>query len=305
MTAPGRVATTTATATTDLVIGGMTCGACVKRVEKGLAKLEGVAAVVNLATGTARVTHPPAYPVSDLVAAVERCGFTAEPPAPPGVEEEPEDERREHRDREAAGEAEQRRRLWITVALSVPVLVLSMVPALQFDHWQWLCFALAAPVVFWSTWPCHVKAVRGLRYAASTMDTLVSLGTVAAFAWSTYALFLGGAGVPGMTMPFSLLPSPSADVAHVYLEAAVAVPMFVLTGRYLEARAKRGAGAALRSLAGLAAKDVAVRSGTSGVNGASRWSSCASARSSSCGPGRGSPRTAWSSRAVRRSTCRW
>ncbi|URN16527.1 heavy metal translocating P-type ATPase [Streptomyces sudanensis] len=264
MTAPGRVATTTATATTDLVIGGMTCGACVKRVEKGLAKLEGVAAVVNLATGTARVTHPPAYPVSDLVAAVERCGFTAEPPAPPGVEEEPEDERREHRDREAAGEAEQRRRLWITVALSVPVLVLSMVPALQFDHWQWLCFALAAPVVFWSTWPCHVKAVRGLRYAASTMDTLVSLGTVAAFAWSTYALFLGGAGVPGMTMPFSLLPSPSADVAHVYLEAAVAVPMFVLTGRYLEARAKRGAGAALRSLAGLAAKDVAVRSGTSG-----------------------------------------
>ncbi|MCQ0023172.1 heavy metal translocating P-type ATPase [Streptomyces somaliensis DSM 40738] len=258
MTAPGPVAA--ATTTTDLVVGGMTCAACVNRVEKGLARLEGVAAVVNLATGTARVTHPPTYTVPDLIAAVERSGFTAEPPAPPGAAEEAEAVRRERRDQEAAAEdAAQRRRLWITVALSVPVLALSMVPALQFDNWQWLCFALTGPVVFWSTWPCHVKAVRGLRHAASTMDTLVSLGTIAAFAWSTYALFLGGAGAPGMTMPFSLLPSPSTEVAHVYLEAAVAVPVFVLTGRYLEARAKRGTGAALRSLAELAAKDVAVR----------------------------------------------
>ncbi|URM91007.1 heavy metal translocating P-type ATPase [Streptomyces sp. MRC013] len=263
MTAPGPVAA--ATTTTDLVIGGMTCAACVNRVEKGLAGLKGVTAVVNLATGTARVTHPPTYTVPDLIAAVERSGFTAEPPAPPRAAEEPEAARRERRDREeAAEEAAQRRRLWVTVALSAPVLVLSMVPALQFDNWQWLCFALTGPVVFWSTWPCHVKAVRGLRHAASTMDTLVSLGTIAAFAWSTYALFLGGAGTPGMTMPFSLLPSPSTDVAHVYLEAAVAVPMFVLTGRYLEARAKRGTGAALRSLAELAAKDVAVRCGQSG-----------------------------------------
>jgi Cu+-exporting ATPase len=264
MTAPGPVAS--ATITTDLLIGGMTCGACVARVEKGLAKLEGVVASVNLATHTARVTHPPTYTVPDLIAAVERSGFTAEPPAPPKAEEdEPEAARQERREQEAAADlAAQRQRMWITVALSVPVLALSMIPALQFSNWQWLCFAMTAPVVFWSTWPCHVKAARGLRHAASTMDTLVSLGTIAAFAWSTYALFLGGAGMPDMTMPFSLLPSPSADVAHVYLEAAVAVPMFVLTGRYLEARAKRGTGAALRSLAELAAKDVAVRCEKSG-----------------------------------------
>nr|WP_262387340.1 heavy metal translocating P-type ATPase [Streptomyces sp. TRM49041] len=243
----------------------MTCAACVNRVEKGLAKLEGVAATVNLATGTAHVTHPPTYTVPDLVAAVERSGFTAELPAPPPSEEDSEAARRERRDQETAAEdAAQRHRLLVTALLSVPVLVLSMVPALQFANWQWLCFALAAPVAFWSTWPCHVKALRGLRHSAATMDTLVSLGVIAAFAWSTYALFLGGAGQPGMRMPFSLLPSASTGVAHVYLEAAVAVPLFVLTGRYLEARAKRGTGAALRSLAELAAKDVAVRCEKSG-----------------------------------------
>ncbi|WP_228974029.1 cation-translocating P-type ATPase [Streptomyces sp. DH12] len=263
MTAPGPVAD--ATTTTDLVIGGMTCGACVARVEKGLAKLEGVVASVNLATHTARVTHPPTYTVPDLVAAVERSGFTAEPPAPPKSEDESEAGRQERRDQEAAAEdAEQRRRLIVTAFLAVPVLALSMIPALQFSNWQWLCFALAAPVAFWSTWPCHVKAVRGLQHGASTMDTLVSLGTVAAFSWSTYALFFGGAGQPGMTMPFTLLPSASAGVAHIYLEAAVAVPLFVLTGRYLEARAKRGTGAALRSLAELAAKEVSVRCQKSG-----------------------------------------
>ncbi|MFF8385010.1 heavy metal translocating P-type ATPase [Streptomyces kanasensis] len=263
MTAPGPVAD--ATTTTDLVIGGMTCGACVARVEKGLAKLEGVVASVNLATHTARVTHPPAYTVPDLVAAVERSGFTAELPEPPKPEDGTGADRQERRDQEAAAEdAEQRRRLIVTAFLAVPVLALSMIPALQFSNWQWLCFALAAPVAFWSTWPCHVKAVRGLQHGASTMDTLVSLGTVAAFAWSTYALFFGGAGQPGMTMPFTLLPSASAGVAHIYLEAAVAVPLFVLTGRYLEARAKRGTGAALRSLAELAAKEVSVRCQKSG-----------------------------------------
>ncbi|KUH37354.1 MULTISPECIES: heavy metal translocating P-type ATPase [Streptomyces] len=263
MTAPGPVAD--ATTTTDLVIGGMTCGACVARVEKGLAKLEGVVASVNLATHTARVTHPPTYTVPDLVAAVERSGFTAEPPAPPKSGDETEAGRQERRDQEAAAEdAAQRGRLIVTAFLAVPVLALSMIPALQFSNWQWLCFALAAPVAFWSTWPCHVKAVRGLQHGASTMDTLVSLGTVAAFSWSTYALFFGGAGQPGMTMPFTLLPSASAGVAHIYLEAAVAVPLFVLTGRYLEARAKRGTGAALRSLAELAAKEVSVRCQKSG-----------------------------------------
>ncbi|GAB7110773.1 heavy metal translocating P-type ATPase [Streptomyces phaeofaciens JCM 4814] len=141
----------------------------------------------------------------------------------------------------------------------MPVLVLSMVPALQFRNWQWLCFALAAPVAVWSAWPFHTRAVRGPRHSTATMDTLVSLGVVASFSWSAYALFLGGAGEPGMTMPFGLLPSASDGVAHVYLEAAVSVPLFVLTGRYLEARARRGTGAALRSLAELAAKEVSVR----------------------------------------------
>ncbi|MEU4999985.1 heavy metal translocating P-type ATPase [Streptomyces sp. NPDC021622] len=244
--------------TTDLVVGGMTCAACVNRVEKKLGKLEGVVATVNLATGRARVTHPDSYAPEDLVVAVEQAGFTASLPEPPAAETA-EGAGAAPRD-EAADEAtRQRDRLVVTAVLAVPVLILSMVPALQFSNWQWLCFALAAPVAVWSAAPCHQKALRGLRHSAATMDTLVSLGVIASFAWSTYALFLGGAGEPGMSMPFSLLPSASGDVAHVYLEAAVAVPLFVLTGRFLEARAKHNTGAALRSLAELAAKDVSVR----------------------------------------------
>lgn len=147
----------------------------------------------------------------------------------------------------------------VTTLLAVPVLVLSMAPGLQFRNWQWLCFVLAAPVAVWGAWPFHVRAVRGLRHSTATMDTLVSLGVAASFSWSVYALFLGGAGDPGMRMPFSLVPSASDGVAHIYLEAAVGVPLFVLAGRFLEARARRGTGAALRSLAQLAAKEVAVR----------------------------------------------
>ncbi|MFE0678094.1 heavy metal translocating P-type ATPase [Streptomyces sp. NPDC058867] len=235
----------------------MTCAACVRRVEKKLAKLDGVTATVNLATGIARVVHPVEVGPEQLVATVEQAGYTAELPKPP----EP---RREHRDPASEGEPEDatvrdRERLLITVALSVPVLVLSMVPAWQFRNWQWLCFVLAAPVAVWSAWPFHLRALRGLRHSTATMDTLVALGVVASFGWSAYALFLGGAGEPGMTMPFSLLPEASDGMAHVYLEAAVGVPLFVLTGRYLEARARHGTGAALRSLAELAAKEVAVR----------------------------------------------
>ncbi|MFF3686599.1 heavy metal translocating P-type ATPase [Streptomyces sp. NPDC002187] len=246
-----------ALATTDLIVGGMTCAACVNRVEKRLARLEGVSATVNLATGRARVSHPAGIAAEDLVATVERAGYTAELPAPeperraqsPSGAEEPEGQegRRE------------RERLLITALLSLPVLVLSMVPALQFRNWQWLCFALAAPVAAWGAWPFHRRALRGLRHSAATMDTLVSLGVAASFSWSVYALFLGGAGEPGMRMPFTLLPSAGGEVAHVYLEAAVGVPLFVLTGRFLETRARRGTGEALRSLAGLAAKDVTVR----------------------------------------------
>ncbi|MFD8216719.1 heavy metal translocating P-type ATPase [Streptomyces sp. NPDC059697] len=242
--------------TTDLTVDGMTCAACVTRVEKKLGKLDGVTASVNLATGRARVSHPTEVGVGQLVATIEKAGYTAAVPEPP--KKQPREGGRE------TEEARQERdRLLVTAVLAVPVLVLSMVPALQFRDWQWLCFMLAAPVAVWGARPFHVRAVRGLRHSTATMDTLVSLGVVASFSWSAYALFLGGAGDPGMRMPFSLVPSASDGVAHIYLEAAVGVPLFVLTGRFLEARARRGTGAALRSLAELAAKDVSVRDGDS------------------------------------------
>ncbi|MFD4600537.1 heavy metal translocating P-type ATPase [Streptomyces sp. NPDC058464] len=247
----------------------MTCAACVRRVEKKLGGLDGVTATVNLATGRARVSHPVEISPQELVATVEKAGYTAALP------ERPKERRRAETgggeaadlgagDAEAAGgEAadarRERERLLITALLAVPVLVLSMVPAWQFRNWQWLCFVLAAPVAVWGAWPFHTRAVRGLRHSAATMDTLVSLGVVASFSWSAYALFFGGAGDPGMRMPFSLVPAASDGVAHIYLEAAVGVPLFVLAGRYLEARARRGTGAALRSLARLAAREVAVR----------------------------------------------
>ncbi|MFF0692687.1 heavy metal translocating P-type ATPase [Streptomyces tendae] len=239
---------------TDITVGGMTCAACVRRVERKLAKLDGVTATVNLATGLARVSHPADVAPGDLVTAVEQAGYQAALPVPP--EGDSEAEQVEQDDSEARRERE---RLLVTALLAVPVLVLSMVPALQFRNWQWLCFVLTAPVVVWSAWPFHIRALRGLRHSSATMDTLVSLGVVASFSWSVYALFFGGAGEPGMRMSFSLVPSVSEGMTHLYLEAAVSVPLFVLTGRFLEARAKRGTGAALRSLAELAAKRVSVR----------------------------------------------
>lgn len=239
---------------TDLAIGGMTCAACVKRVEKKLARLDGVTASVNLATGRARVNHPPEVGPDQLIATVEQAGYTAALPEPPRKE------RREDGD-EPRDARQERDRLVVTALLAVPVLVLSMIPGLQFRNWQWLCFVLAAPVVVWGAWPFHLRAVRGLRHSAATMDTLVSLGVAASFAWSSYALFLGGAGDPGMRMPFSLVPTASDGVAQIYLEAAVGVPLFVLAGRFLETRARRGTGAALRALARLAAKEVSVRDG--------------------------------------------
>ncbi|MEV6833367.1 heavy metal translocating P-type ATPase [Streptomyces sp. NPDC051133] len=243
--------------TTDLTVGGMTCAACVRRVEKKLGKLDGVTATVNLATGRARVSHPAQISPEEIVATVEQAGYTASLPEPP---EQP--ETREDKDAgESEGARQERDRLLITALLAVPVLVLSMVPALQFRNWQWLCFALAAPVAVWGALPFHVRAARGLRHSAATMDTLVSLGVVASFSWSAYALFLGGAGEPGMRMPFTLVPSASDGAAHLYLEAAVGVPLFVLAGRFLEARARRGTGAALRSLAQLATKEVTIREG--------------------------------------------
>ncbi|MGW3952455.1 heavy metal translocating P-type ATPase [Streptomyces sp. NPDC004752] len=244
---------TTSIVVTDITVGGMTCAACVRRVEKKLGKLEGVTATVNLATGLARVSHPAGVAPEDLVTAVEQAGYQAALP----VRED--DEATEEADEAGTEARRERERLVVTALLAVPVLVLSMVPALQFRNWQWLCFMLTAPVAVWSAWPFHVRAVRGLRHSTATMDTLVSLGVVASFSWSVYALFLGGAGEPGMRMSFSLLPSASEGMAHLYLEAAVSVPLFVLTGRFLEGRARRGTGQALRSLAELAAKQVSVR----------------------------------------------
>ncbi|WP_246495441.1 heavy metal translocating P-type ATPase [Streptomyces zagrosensis] len=257
--------------TTELTVGGMTCAACVSRVEKRLARVEGVTATVNLATERASITHPAAVSVAELTATVEKAGYTAEPvpsSARPGdagkrgadgTSGESADDATKRK--KAAVAREERDRLLITALLSIPVLVISMAPGLQFRNWQWVCFVLSTPVVVWGSWPFHSRAARGLRHGAATMDTLVSLGTIAAFSWSTYALFFGGAGKPGMEMPFTLLPSASGDTPHVYLEAAVAVPLFVLTGRLCEARARHGTGSALRALASLAAKDVVIRVG--------------------------------------------
>ncbi|MFJ9442048.1 heavy metal translocating P-type ATPase [Kitasatospora sp. NPDC101235] len=231
---------------TDLAVGGMTCAACVGRVEKRLARIDGVTAGVNLATGRARVLHPAGVPVAELVAAVERAGYTAEPlpeGAPLGM---------------TAQEPDERWRLLVTALAAVPVLVLSMVPSAQFTAWQWVCFALAVPVVTWGSAGFHRRAWQGLRHAAATMDTLVSLGVVASFGWSAYALLFGGAGDPDMRMPFSLT-ADGGGAAHVYLEAAVGVPLFVLAGRLLEGRVRRRSGSALRALAELGAKQVCLR----------------------------------------------
>jgi Cu+-exporting ATPase len=171
---------TTTLITTDLIVAGMTCAACVTRVGKKLGKLDGVTATVNLATGMARVSHPAGIGPDDLVATVEKAGYTAALPEPLKAEES------ENNDGDESEETRQERhRLIVTAVLALPVLVLSMVPALQFRNWQWLCFALAAPVAAWGAWPFHVRAARGLRHSAATMDTLVSLGVVASFAWSS------------------------------------------------------------------------------------------------------------------------
>lgn len=214
-------------AVTDLVVGGMTCGACVRRVERKLGRLERVAAEVNPATGRARVTHPREVAPEALVAPVEAAGYTAELPRP-----EPAPQNGAGQD-EGAGSDPERQRLVVTALLSLPVLVLSMVPAAQLTNWQWLRLAPAAPVAVWSAWPFHRQALKGLRHSTATMDTLVSLGGVASFSWSLHALFPGGAGDPGMRMAFTLLPAADDGMAHVYLEAAVGVPLFVLLGRFL------------------------------------------------------------------------
>ncbi|MCX4746379.1 heavy metal translocating P-type ATPase [Kitasatospora sp. NBC_01287] len=240
----------------ELAIGGMTCASCAARVEKKLNRMDGVAATVNFATEKARIDFGPETTVADLIATVERTGYTAELPAPPPAAAG------SGPSAGSAGSAAepdpQRRRLLVSTVLTVPVVLLSMVPALQFTFWQWLAFALTGPVVAYGGAPFHQAAWTNLRHRAATMDTLVSLGTLAAFGWSVWALFLGGAGMPGMKHAFSLTVGRGDAASTLYLETAAAVTTLILLGRWLEARSKRRAGAALHALLDLGAKEVAV-----------------------------------------------
>ncbi|AGS69718.1 heavy metal translocating P-type ATPase [Streptomyces collinus] len=242
------------TSEVELLIGGMTCASCAARVEKKLNRMDGVSATVNYATEKAKVSYAEGVAVADLIATVVRTGYTAEEPAPPRPEPAPEKEPAE-RDPELAA---LRHRLLVSALLAAPVVLLAMVPALQFDNWQWLSLTLAAPVVVWGGWPFHRAAWTNARHGAATMDTLVSVGTLAAFGWSLWALFFGDAGMPGMHDEFRFTVSRTDGASTMYLEVAAGVVALILLGRYLEARSKRRAGAALRALMELGAKDVAV-----------------------------------------------
>ncbi|PRB59906.1 cation-translocating P-type ATPase [Microbacterium sp. MYb45] len=243
----------------ELEIGGMTCASCAMRIEKKLNKLEGVVATVNYATEKAKVTVPDGYDPALLIAEVEKTGYSAALPAPKG----------KRADTGSTGDAEGedpelrslRNRLIGSVVLTVPVIAMAMIPALQFMYWQWASLALAAPVIIWAAWPFHKAAWTNLRHGAATMDTLISMGTSAAFLWSLYALFFGTAGTPGMTHPFEFALAPSDGAANIYLEVGAGVTMFILAGRYFEKRSKKQAGAALRALLELGAKEVAVLRG--------------------------------------------
>ena len=284
-TSPSQAHTAADTSAVELVIGGMTCASCANRVERKLNKLPGVTATVNYATEKAKVTlgaatatgpatdvnrppgtieAPAAVSTEDLIAAVQAAGYTATLPAPPArltpdssTTGEAASSDGEGEDRDEATDA-LRRRLLISAALSVPVIALAMVPAWQFTNWQWLSLTLAAPVVVWGAWPFHRAAFTNARHGTATMDTLISVGTLAALGWSLYALFFGTAGIPGMTHPFSFAVQRGSGAANIYLEAAAGVTTFILAGRYAEARAKRRSGAALRALLQMGAREVAV-----------------------------------------------
>lgn len=236
----------------ELEIGGMTCASCAARIEKRLNRIDGVEASVNYATEKAVVSAPAGIDPQSLIDEVVKTGYTAALPAPPvadaadaGPPPDPELTRL-------------RQRVIGSAVLSVPVILLAMIPALQFTYWQWASLALAAPVVVWGAWPFHRAAWINLRHGAATMDTLISLGVSAAFLWSLYALFLGDAGMPGMMDAFEWSVQPSDGAGNIYLEVASGVTTFVLAGRYFETRSKRRAGAALRALLEVGAKDVAV-----------------------------------------------
>jgi Cu+-exporting ATPase len=234
----------------ELDIEGMTCTSCAARIEKRLNRLDGVTATVNYVTEKAKVSLPTTVSTDELVAAVAAVGYTARVPQV----EAPDAAADSHDDPSRA----LRQRLLISGLLALPVVALSMIPALQFDAWQWLSFALAAPVVTWGAWPFHKATWANLRHGTATMDTLISVGTVAAFGWSVYALFFGDAGDPTFRHGFSLGPERGMGASQIYLEVSAGVIVFILAGRYFEARAKRRSGAALRALIQLGAKEVAL-----------------------------------------------
>ncbi|MBX3313722.1 MAG: copper-translocating P-type ATPase [Actinobacteria bacterium] len=254
------------TRTIDLDIAGMTCASCAARIEKKLNSVDGVEASVNFATEGARVAAPADVTRGDLVAVVESLGYSVKPepvpvPAPQpgsGVDAHAADGMdggaHDHDD----DEGDLRHRFLVASALALPVLLMSMIPALQFDHWQWISLTLATPVVFWAAWPIHRATWTNLRHGAATMDTLISVGTLSAWAWSVYALLFTMAGDDGMRMDMVVVPRRGGGTEEIYLEVAAVVVALILAGRWFEARAKRRSGAALRALLELGAKDVAV-----------------------------------------------
>jgi len=241
-----------ATRTIDLAISGMTCASCANRIEKKLNRLEGVEASVNYATERASVDVAADVDPEVLVQTVESIGYHASLPA----EAHDHPDGHDHDTGEDLSRA--RQRVIVSAVLSVPVVALAMIPALQFDNWQWLSLTLTAPVVVWGGYPFHRAAWLNLRHGAATMDTLVSIGTLAAFGYSLWSLFFGSAGDPGMRMTFHFTLERGSGEGEIYLEAAAAVTTFILAGRYFEVRAKRRTSAALRALLDLGAKDVAL-----------------------------------------------
>ncbi len=274
VTDSGSVSTETPRHEVELAISGMTCASCANRVERKLNKLDGVRATVNYATEKATVSYADGVAPDTLIGQVEAAGYSAAlPPAPADTGDTATTGETGagarggmSGDLTANAEADSddtalrslRQRLIGAAVLSVPVILLAMVPPLQFTYWQWISLTLAAPVVVWAAWPFHRAAWTNLRHGAATMDTLISMGTLAALLWSLYALLFGGAGVPGMTHPFEFTIARADGGANIYLEVAAGVTTFILAGRYFESRAKRRAGAALHALLELGAKDVSV-----------------------------------------------
>ena len=235
----------------ELDISGMTCASCAARVEKKLNKVDGVQASVNYATERAHVLVPPEVATDDLIKVVEATGYGASIPEP---DAEPVDRA-----------AQLRTKMIVSIVLTIPVVLMAMVPVLQFTGWQYLSLVLALPVWLWAGWGFHKSTLVNLRHGATTMDTLISMGTTAAMGWSFYALAFTHAGDLGFTHEFSLQLERTMSGANIYFEAATAIITLILVGRYIEARSRKEAGAALRALLNMGAKEATVlREGADG-----------------------------------------